>query len=79
MQVRAWKLEEENAEQRVYLHSEARQAVSDQIVTTKRAKLEAAIAHLNEGIAVPGRPKKYEVIQRKVGRLLEKYKQVGYN
>ena len=79
MQVRAWKLEEENAEQRVYLHSEARQAVSDQIVTTKRVKLEAAIAHLNEGIAVPGRPKKYEVIQRKVGRLLEKYKQVGYH
>ena len=79
MQVRAWKLEEEEGERRVYLHSEARQAVSDQIVTTKRKKLEAAIAHLNEGIPLPGRPKKYEVIQRKVGRLLEKYKQVGHH
>ncbi len=79
MQVRAWKLEEESGEQRVYLHSEARQAVSDQIVTTKRAKLETAIAHLNEGLALPRRPKKYEVIQRKVGRLLEKYKQVGHH
>ncbi len=79
MDVRAWKLEETDAERRVYLHSEARQAVSDQIITTKRAKFEAAIAHLNEGLTVPGRPKKYSVIQRKVGRLVEKDKQVGYH
>ena len=78
MEVHAWKLDEVDGERRVYLHSEARQAVSDQIITTKRNEFEAAIAHLNEGLTVPGRPKNYKVIQRKVGRLLEKYKKVGY-
>ena len=78
MEVRAWELKEEGEERRVYLHSEARQELSDQIITTKRNEFEAAIAHLNEGLSVPRRPKNYEVIQRKVGRLLEKYKQVGY-
>ncbi len=78
MQVRAWELEQEDGERRVYLHSAARQALGDQIMTTKRTRFEAAITHLNEGLTVPGRPKNHEVIQRKVGRLLEKYKQVGY-
>ena len=79
MDVRAWKLGENDGERRVYLHSEARQALSDQIITTKRVQFEAAIAHLNEGLTLPRRPKTYAVIERKVGRLMEKYKQVGYH
>ena len=62
----------------MYLHSEARQAVGDQILRTKRAQFEEAVAHLNEGLAVKGRPKKYAVIQKKLGRLVEKYKKVAY-
>ena len=76
--VRAWGLGEQDQEQRVYLHSEARQAVGDQILQTKRAQFEEAVAHLNEGLAVKGRPKKYAVIQKKLGRLVEKYKKVAY-
>ncbi len=76
--VRAWGLGEQDQEQRVYLHSAARQAVGDQILQTKRAQFEEAIAHLNEGLTVKGRPKTYEVVQKKVGRLVEKYKKVAY-
>ena len=68
-----------DGERRVYLHSEVRQAVSDQIISTKRAQFEAAIAHLNEELTMPRRPKTYAVIERKEGRLMEKYKQVGYH
>ncbi len=76
--VRAWAIGKDDQEQRVYLHSAARQAVSDQILQTKREQFEEAIAHLNEGLTVKGRPKTYEVIQKRVGRLVEKYKKVAY-
>ena len=62
----------------MYLHSEARQAVSDQIVGAKRAKFEAAIAHLNAGLALPRRLKNFDRVQIRVGRLIEKYQQVAY-
>ena len=79
MKVRAWKLPNENGERRVYLHSEARQAVSNQIITRKREEFEAAIAYVNAGIAIPGRPKNYDVILRKVGRLIEENKKVAHH
>ncbi len=76
--VRAWALPDEGGERRVYLHSEARQAVSDQIVGAKRVKFEEAIAHLNAGLALPRRLKNFDKVQIRVGRLIEKYKQVAY-
>ncbi len=76
--VPAWELPDEGGERRVYLHSEARQAVSDQIVGAKRAKFEEAIAHLNAGLALPRRLKNFDKVQIRVGRLIEKYKQVAY-
>ena len=77
-QVRAWKLGTQNEELRVYLHSAARQAVNDQILSKKRTEFEAALSYLNEGLRLKGRPKKREVIEKKVGRLTEKYKKVAY-
>ncbi len=40
--------------------------------------METAHAYLNEGLSVKGRPKKHQVIEKKVGRLTEKYKKVTY-
>ena len=77
-QVRAWALGVQDQVQKVYLHSAARQAVSDQILHKKRTEFEAALAYLNEGLGVKGRPKKQAVIERKVGRLTEKFKTVSY-
>ena len=77
-QVRAWALGVQDHVQKVYLHSAARQAVSDQILHKKRTEFESAMAYLNEGLGGKGRPKKQAVIERKVGRLTEKYKIVAY-
>ncbi len=65
-------------EQRVYLHSQTKQYKNDQILDKKRTELEKAITYLNEGLSVKGRPKKLQVIEKKVGRLTEKYKKVAY-
>lgn len=74
----AWSLGTDHAEQRIYLHSEAKQAVSDQILERKRIEFEEALAYLNEGLSVKGRAKKQAVIEKKVGRLTENYKKVAY-
>ncbi len=65
-------------EQRVYLHSQTKQHKNDQILDKKRTEFEEAITYLNEGLSVKSRPKKYQVIEQKVGRLTEKYKKVAY-
>ncbi len=64
-------------ELRVYLHSEANQAVYDPILETKRRAFEAEIAYLKEGLSIQGRPKRSAVIEKKMGRLAEKYKKVA--
>jgi len=76
--IRAWSLGVKDQELRVYLHSEAKQAGSDQILEKKRTEFEEAVASLNEGLSIKGRPKKYAVIEQKIGRLTEKYKKVAY-
>ncbi len=75
---RAWTLGVKGQEQRVYLHSQTKQYKNDQILDKKRTEFEKAITYLNEGLSVKGRPKKYQVIEKKVGRLTEKYKKVAY-
>ncbi len=59
---RAWTLGVKGQEQRVYLHSETKQY---KILDKKRTEFEKAIAHLNEGLSVKGRPKKLQVIEKK--------------
>ncbi|MDE2645934.1 MAG: IS1634 family transposase [Bacteroidota bacterium] len=75
--VRAWKLGVKDEELRGYLHSEAKQAVKDQILDKKRTEFEEAIAYLNDGLSIKGRPKKLEVIQDKVARRKEEYKNIA--
>ncbi len=77
-EVRAWTLGVKNHEQRVYLHSQTKQYKNDQILDKKRTEFEKAIAYLNEGLSVKGRPKKCQVIEKKVGKLSQKYKKVAY-
>lgn len=72
--IRAWKLSQEQAETRVYLHSEARQITADQILETKCAKYEEELQRLHAGLPKPG----YLKDGHKVGRLQEKYKQVSH-
>ncbi len=76
--VRAWSFGVTDQEQRVYLHSQTKQYKNDQILDKKRTEFEKAITYLNEGLSVKGRPKKLQVIEKKVGRLTEKYKKVAY-
>ena len=77
-EVRAWTLGVKDQEQRVYLHSQTKPYKNDQILDKKRTEFEEAIAYLNEGLSVKGRPKKREVIEKKVGRLVQKYNKVAY-
>ncbi len=75
--IRAWSLGVKEEELRVYLHSEAKQAIYDQILETKRRAFEAEIAYSKEGLSIQGRPKRSAVIEKKIGRLTEKYKKVA--
>ena len=52
-------------ELRVYLHSEAKQAIYDQILETKRRAFEAEIAYSKEGLSIQGRPKRSALIEKK--------------
>ncbi len=78
VQVRAWKLSEKEGALRVYVHSEARQATDEQILQTKCHQFEAALEHLHEGLPVPRRLKNFSKVERKVGRLQEKYRSVAH-
>ncbi len=78
VKVRAWKLPEEEGVVRVYVHSEARQATDEQILQTKCDQFEAALQYLHEGLPVPRRLKNIKKVERKVGRLQEKYKSVAH-
>ena len=63
---------------RVYVHSEARQATEEQILQKKCNQFEAALESLNEGLSLPRRLKNIWKVERKVGRLQEKYQSVAH-
>ncbi len=69
---------EDNAELRVFVHSEAKQAKEDQILETQCKKFVKALTTLHEGLSKPGYLKNYEKVTIKVGRLKEKYKKVSH-
>ena len=82
--LRVWRVEggeqdegEERIEQLLYVHSQAKQQKEDAILTNKRARFEAELRHLHEGLAKPGHTKKYERVLERVGRIRERYAKVS--
>ena len=76
--IKAWRLEQQQGTLQVYLHSEARKATGDRILNTRRAKFEAALKTLHEGLSKPRCVKEYDKVQRRLGRELERHKRVSY-
>ena len=85
--IRAWRLPDEKTkedadsegpkEQRVYVHSEARQFTGESIFRTNCEKFEAEIKKVIKGLSTPVCLEDHEKILAKVGRLMEKFK-VGH-
>ncbi len=73
-------LEQQQApkEQRVYVHSEAKQYTEEQIQDTKCAKYEAALTNLHEDISMSGCLKELEKVYIQLGRLQEEHKNVSH-
>ena len=67
----------ESVEQRLYVHSNAKQKKEDGILSTRRARFEAELRQLQEGLSKPGRTKKYERVLERVGRIRERYAAVS--
>ena len=85
--IRAWRLpdkktkedtdSEEPREQRVYVHSEAKQFTGESILRTNCEKFEAELKKMIKELSKAGCLKDHEKILAKVGRLKEKFK-VGH-
>jgi len=65
-------------EQRIYVHSEAKQWTQDQIRNKKCNQYEEELCYLHEGLSIRGRLKKLDKVYQKMGRLKEKYKLVSH-
>ena len=82
-ELRVWSIEGdgnetgERREQRLYVHSNAKQAKGDAILSAKRERFEAELRKLHEGLTKPGYTKKYERVLERVGRLRERYARVS--
>ena len=76
--VKAWCMEQKEGELHVYLQSEARKSTGDRILDAKRAKFEAKLMKLHEGLTKPRCIKAYDKVLLRVGRALEKHKRVSY-
>ena len=75
--LQAWSLGVEDGERRLYVRSEARKQTEDLILSAKQARFEAKLASLHEGLAVPGRTKKYERVLERMGRIRERHAKVS--
>ena len=67
----------ERREQRLYVHSNAKQAKGDAILSARRERFEAELRKLHEGLTKPHCTKKYERVLERVGRLRERYATVS--
>ena len=67
----------ESVEQRLYVHSKAKQEKEDAILSTRRVRFEAELRQLQEGLSKPGCTKKYERVLERVGRIRERYAAVS--
>ena len=78
VEVSAWSLDKSDTWHRVYVLSEARKHVSDTLLSKRRAAFEKALQHLHEGLSIPRRLKRFNKVERAVGRLTERYETVAY-
>ena len=76
--INAWRMADKDEEARYYLQSAARKTTGESILDAKRAKCEAALTKLQEGLAMPRCVKDYDKVQRRLGREIEKHKHVAY-
>ena len=74
---RLWTLDESDDELRLYVFSEARKAVADQILETKRLKFEDDLTRLHNGLTRPYCTKRYEKVLERIGRYKERYSRVA--
>ena len=82
--MRVWKIEngepdedEERIEQRLYVHSKAKQQKEDAILTNNRARFETELRRLHDCLAKPGHTKKYERVLERVGLTRARYAKVS--
>ena len=84
-EVRAWRMPEEDGEEgedgaeelRLCVVSEGRKATDEQVLERRREKFEEELVRLHEGLGIPRRMKRYDLVQQKVGRLRERYPRVA--
>ena len=67
----------ERVEQRLYLRSQLRRQNEDLVLSTGRARFEAELRQLHEGLSRPGCTKRYERVLERVGRIRERHAKVS--
>ena len=78
IRIKAWRMADQQQEARFYLQSAARKAVGDNLLNTRRAKFEAALTKLHEGLSKPNCVKEYDKVLRRLGREIERHKRVSF-
>ena len=76
-EVRAWRLDGDGEEVRLYAVSEAKRATDEAMLARQRARYEEALRRLHEGLTIPHHRKRYEKVMDTVGRLRERYRLVS--
>ena len=74
-----WDVSADSIQKKIYVHSEARKKVEDELMRVKREAYEAALVKLDTGLSQPGRLKDYGKVCEAVGRLKERHKKVSYH
>ena len=74
-----WDVSEDSIQKKIYVHSEARKKVEDELMRVKREAYEGALVKLDTGLSQSGRLKDYGKVCEAVGRLKERHKKVSYH
>ena len=74
-----WDVSEDSIQKKIYVHSEARKKVEDELMRVKREAYEGALVKLDKGLSQSGRLKDYGKVCEAVGRLKERHKKVSYH
>ena len=76
-EVRAWRLDAENGEARLYVVSQGKKKAETSMLGLKRTRFEAALERLHDGLAVKGRLKRYDRVLESIGRLKQRFSTVA--
>ena len=78
-EVRLWRLpgEADDNELRLCVHSAARELTERSMLSRARQRLEDDLRHLDEGLSVVRRLKRYDKVMEKIGRLRQKHARVS--